>query len=87
MIFAQVRPKSQITLPHKIMVAMGLKEGDILEVSAKENKITLTPKAVIDEVILSPREEKELDEALQQVKEGKVKIFDSMDELIRDLHK
>ena len=85
MVFTQVRSKSQITIPHKIMTALGIKEGDILEVSAEAHRITLVPKAVLDQVTLSPRGEEMLDEALQDIKKGKTKTFESVEKLICSL--
>lgn len=87
MIFAQVRSKSQITIPHKIMIALRIKEGDVLEISAEMNKITLKPKAVMDLVTLSPQGEKLLRESLQDVRKGKTKTFDSVEKLIGSLEK
>ena len=54
---------------------------------AYANKITLVPKAALDQVALSPHGEKLLDEALQDVKKGKTKAFDSTEELIASLKK
>ena len=85
MVFTQVRSKSQITIPHKIMTAMGIKEGDVLEVFAEAHRITLVPKAVLDQVTLSPRGEEMLDEALQDVRNGKTKTFDNAEKLICSL--
>lgn len=85
MVFTQVRSKSQITIPHKIMMALRIKEGDVLEISAEANKITLKPKVVMDLVTLSPQGEKLLEESLQDIKKGKTKTFDSAEKLINSL--
>lgn len=39
----QVRKGSQITIPSKIRKAMGIKEGDMLEVDVKDSEIFLKP--------------------------------------------
>ena len=87
MIFTQVRSKSQITIPHKIIAALHIKEGDVLEVFAEADKITLKPKALLDLVTLSPRGEKLLEESLLDVKKGQTKTFDNMEKLIASLEK
>jgi len=86
----QVREKAQITIPSKIRKALGIKEGDYLEVEAEGNKIVLIPKILIDKaeaVTLSGEGEKMLKEALEDVEKGKVKKFKNAEELIDDLHK
>jgi len=86
----QVREKAQITIPSKIRKALGIKEGDYLEVEAEGNKIVLIPKILIDKaeaVTLSKEGEKMLKEALEDVKKSRVKKFKNAEELIDDLHK
>ena len=84
----QVREKAQITLPYKVRKALGIKEGDYLEVEG--NRIVLIPKILIDKaeaVTLSNKGEEMLKEALEDVKKGRVKKFNSVEQLIDDLHK
>ncbi|HDN85292.1 MAG TPA: AbrB/MazE/SpoVT family DNA-binding domain-containing protein [Candidatus Aerophobetes bacterium] len=86
----QVREKAQITIPSKIRKALGIKEGDYLEVEVEGNKIVLIPKILIDKappVTLSEKGEEMLKEALEDVKRGRVKKFKNVEELIDDLHK
>ena len=86
----QVREKAQITLPSKIRKALGIKEGDYLEAEVEDNKIVLVPKILIDKaeaVTLSKKGEEMLKEALEDVKKGSVKKFNSVEQLIDDLHK
>lgn len=86
----QVREKAQITIPSKIRRALGIKEGDYLEAEVEDNKIVLIPKILIDKakaVTLSRKGEEMLKEALEEVKKGRVKKFENVEELINDLHK
>ncbi|MCX8027922.1 MAG: AbrB/MazE/SpoVT family DNA-binding domain-containing protein [Thermodesulfovibrionales bacterium] len=39
----QVKKRAQITIPLQIRKAMGIKEGDMLEVGLKESEIVLKP--------------------------------------------
>jgi len=86
----QVREKAQITIPSKIRKALGIKEGDYLEIEIQEGRIVLIPKILVDKapsVTLSEKGEKMLKETLEDVKKGKVKKFNKVEDLIEDLHK
>jgi AbrB family looped-hinge helix DNA binding protein len=67
----------QVIIPKKIHDRLGLEAGDYLEVELRDDKVILTPKALI---------EKRLAEALEDVKKGRVHgPFSSADEMIRSL--
>jgi len=90
MSLVQVREKAQITIPSKIRKALGIKRGDYLEAGVEDNKIVFVPKILIDKaepVVLSKKGEEMLKEALEDVKKGRVKKFENVEELIDDLHK
>ena len=44
----RVHRKGQMTLPSAMRVAMGIGDGDLIEVTITRGKIVLTPKSVID---------------------------------------
>ncbi len=68
----------QVIIPKKIHDRLGLEPGDYLEVELRDDKVILTPKALI---------EKRLAEALEDVKRGRVSgPFRSAGELLRSLH-
>lgn len=73
----RVKEKAQVTLPDKIRKKLGINCGDYLEVVSEKNKIILTPKILIDkeEVTLSKEGEKKMEEALKDIKEGRVEPF------------
>ena len=61
-----------------------------MEAEVKDNKIVFVPKILIDKaerVALSKKGEEMLKEALEDVKKGRVKKFENVEELIDDLHK
>ena len=58
----KINEKYQVTLPASARKKLGLAVGDILEATVADNKITLTPKSVVD---------RELTEALDDFKEGR----------------
>lgn len=88
--FVKVLRGGQITMPKECRQALEIKEGDILEVAIKENKVVLSPQVLIDKapvVDLSERGEKMLNQGLKEAKEGKTKEFNNIEDLINDLHK
>ena len=67
----------QVIIPKKIHDRLGLAPGDYLEVELREDKVVLTPKALV---------EKRLAEALEDVKRGRVHgPFRSAKEMISSL--
>lgn len=85
----QVKSKSQITLPQKVRMFLGIQEGDYLEIAIEKTHLILKPKAIIDkfpEIELSARGQKMLQESLDEVAKGKVKAFDTIEDLIGHLH-
>ena len=85
----QVRGKAQITLPNQARKVLGIQEGDYLEVRFEKNSLVLKPKKIVDkfpEFVLSSKEKKRLQKALDNVKAGKFKEFDNMQDLINNLH-
>ncbi len=88
----KVKTKAQITLPLKVRQALGIEEGDYLQVTVDGNTIVLTPQMLVTKlppVTLSEQGERMLEEALEDLREGRVKehdSHDSVDSLIEELH-
>lgn len=86
----QLRRHSQITLPAKIRKDLGLKEGDYIEASIKDGAIILKPKELIDkdQAWFWTKEwqagEREADE---DIRTGRVKEFDNVEDFIEELDK
>ncbi|MBO5077880.1 MAG: AbrB/MazE/SpoVT family DNA-binding domain-containing protein [Clostridia bacterium] len=81
---AELRTKSQITLPKTIVNALGLSKGDKLEVFERDGVIYMVPvivypKKYVDEL------HGELSQMLERIKSGEQPVFDSIDELIDKL--
>ena len=81
---AELRKKSQITIPKKIVSKLGLNEGDRLEVSEENGVITIVPvvvypKKYIDEL----KQEIEITKA--EIKSGRRQTFDNINELLHQL--
>ena len=89
MLLVKVKTKAQITLPLKVRHALGIEEGDYLQVVIQGNRIVLVPQALVTKlppVSLSEEGERMLEEALEDVREGRVKEHDSVESLIDELH-
>lgn len=77
-------------LDKQIRKALGIKKGNYLEAQVEDNEIVFVPKVLINKaeaVTLSKKGEEVLKEALEDVKKGRVKKFENVEELIDDLHK
>lgn len=81
---AELRTKSQITLPKDIVSVLGLSEGDKLEVYEKDGMICMVPVTVYPKKYV---EELQSEIALMKanIKAGKQPVFDSIDALIEKL--
>ena len=83
---AELRTKSQITIPKDIVVKLGLTEGDKLEVYEKDGMICIMPvvvypKKYVDEL------RGEIDTVKEKLKDGQQPVFDSVDALFKRLEK
>ncbi len=85
----RVKTKAQITLPLKVRQALGIEEGDYLQIIVEDHRIVLVPQTLVTKLppaVLSEQGEQMLEEALHDVREGRVKEHDGVDSLIAELH-
>jgi antitoxin MazE len=83
-----LKQKSQVTIPKKIVEKLNLKVGDKIDIEEKDGKLILTPVAIVpkDQVwFYSPEWQKGETEVDRQLKEGKVHIAQSLEKLFEDL--
>jgi bifunctional DNA-binding transcriptional regulator/antitoxin component of YhaV-PrlF toxin-antitoxin module len=69
-------------------VVIGIEEGDIVEINVEEERAVLMPKRLVDksQAYFWTRKCQEGErEAEEDIKAGRVKTFDSVEELISDL--
>ena len=87
MSLVKLRDKSQITIPSSIRKELGIKKGDYLEITKEDDRIVIIPKIVVDKssVILSEKGEKYLNEALNDIKKGRIKANNDVEEFIDNL--
>ena len=81
---AELRQKSQITIPKEIIVKLGLSEGDKLEIFERDGAICMLPVVVYPKKYLDELRD-ELGEVKAQIASGKQPVFDSVDALFAKL--
>lgn len=77
---AELRAKSQVTIPKEVVTRLGIKEGDKLEITEKDGVIQLIPvvvypKKYVDEL------KSEIDGIKAKVADGTQPTFDNIDSL------
>lgn len=84
-----VRKNAQITLPAGIRKEAHIEEGDILEAEVRGDEIVLKPKKLIDKSqawYWTEEWQKGEREADADIAAGRYKDFDTIEELLADLH-
>ena len=81
---AELRQKSQITIPKELVDKLGLAEGDKLEIYEQEGIICIMPvvvypKGYVDRLI------NDIAEIKRKITAGEQPIFDNVDDLISSL--
>lgn len=86
--YSRVTRNGQVTLPVSVRRKLGIEEGDIVEVMVEDDKAVLLPKKIVDksQSYFWTKEWQEAEkEASEDIKDGRVKAFDNVDELMKDL--
>jgi len=86
----KVTRHGQITLPASVRERLGIEEGDLVEIEVVDERAVLVPKKLVDksQAYFWTRKWQEGErEADEDIKAGRVKTFDSVEELISDLEK
>jgi AbrB family looped-hinge helix DNA binding protein len=84
----KVTRSGQITIPAAIRQALDIQEGDYVEVDLADDRIILTPKQVVDKsqaYFWTAEWQAAEREADEDIRVGRVKTFESVDELLADL--
>ncbi len=84
MAFMELRKKAQITIPKEIVLKLGLKEGDQLEVFERGGEIIITP------VVIYPKKQVErlvklVKEAEMEYRNGDMKVYENINEMFKEL--
>jgi len=86
----KVTRHGQITLPASVRKQLGIEQGDLVEIEVEDERAVLMPKRLVDKsqaYFWTKRWQDAEREADGDIKAGRVKTFDSVDELIKDLDK
>ena len=81
---AELRQKSQITIPKEIIVKLGLSVGDKLDIFEQDGTICMMPVVVYPKKYLDELRG-EIDEAKAKIASGEQPVFDSVDALFAKL--
>jgi AbrB family looped-hinge helix DNA binding protein len=83
---AELRVKSQITIPKELVERLGLSEGDKLEIFEKEGLICIMPVTVYPKKYLAELRE-EIEEVKARIASGEQSVFDNVDALFARLER
>jgi AbrB family looped-hinge helix DNA binding protein len=86
----KVQRKGQVTIPTRLRVQLGLRDGDLVDANAERGKIILTPELIVDREY-TPAQRRVIDarltESLEQAKSGETYgPFETHEELVTFLH-
>lgn len=81
---AELRQKSQITIPREIITKLGLSEGDKLDIIEQDGTIRMIPVVVYPKKYLDELRA-EIDQAKAKIASGEQPVFDSVDALFAKL--
>ena len=79
-----LRTKSQITIPSAIVMRLGLKEGDQLDIYEENGSIKMIPVAVYPKTYVDQLND-EIAQLKMDIKSGKQPVFDNIDALMEKL--
>jgi len=87
-IYSKVTRNGQVTLPSSIRKKLGVVEGDIVEIEMVNDSVVLVPKKLIDKsqaYFWSRKWQAGEIEAEQDISAGRVKTFNTAEQLIEEL--
>jgi len=86
--YTKVTRHGQITLPAHVRRKLGIEEGDLVEIEVVDEKAVLMPKRLVDKsqaYFWTKKWQEAEKKADEDIKAGRVKAFDSVEELVKDL--
>lgn len=71
---SRIGQRRQVVIPKKIFDAMGLKKGDVMEVTAKAGSVFMKPQKSVDAFnTLAPAEGKKVRQGLKEARKGQTR--------------
>jgi antitoxin MazE len=89
-VYSKVTRHGQITLPASVRRELNIEEGDLIEISIEDEKAVLMPKKLIDKsqaYFWTKKWQEGEKEADEDIKAGRVKSFNSIEDLLKELDK
>ena len=86
--YSKVTRHGQITLPASVRKELGVEEGDFVEIEVIDEKAVLMPKKLVDKnqaYFWTKRWQEGEREADEDIRAGRVRTFNSVEELVEDL--
>jgi AbrB family looped-hinge helix DNA binding protein len=83
-VLAELRVKSQITIPKELVDRLGLSEGDKMEIYERDGVICIMPVVVYPKKYLDELRE-EIEETKAKIASGEQPVFDNVDALFAKL--
>ncbi len=86
--YSKVTRHGQVTLPAPVRKKLGIEEGDLIEIDIIDEKVVLVPKRLIDKsqsYFWTKEWQEEERKADEDIKQGRIKIFDTSEELFKEL--
>ena len=86
--YSKVTRHGQVTLSASVRKELGIEEGDLVEVMVEDDRAVLVPKKLIDksQAYFWTKEWQDAErEASEDIKAGRVKTFETVEELVEDL--
>ena len=86
--YTKVTRHGQVTLPASVRKELGIEGGDLVEVTVEDDRAVLLPKKLIDKsqaYFWTKGWQEAEKEASEDIKAGRIKTFDTVEELIEDL--
>jgi len=86
--YSKLTRHGQITIPASVRKELGVEEGDLVEIEVVDEKAVLIPKRLVDKnqaYFWTKKWQDAEKEADEDIRAGRIKVFDSVEELIKDL--
>ena len=86
--YSKVTRHGQITLPASVRKELGIEEGDLIEIEVVDERAVLMPKKLVDKsqaYFWTKKWQEGEREADEDIKAGRVKTYDSVEDLIKGL--
>ena len=85
---SKVTRHGQITLPAAVRKELDIEEGDLVEIQVVDDRAVVTPKKLVDKsqaYFWAKEWQKGEAEAEADIRTGRIKTFDSVEDLLEDL--